>query len=87
MKVTRSWVPGDDDPAGNWDRWALARYCYDREGQVIPAMVDALDRWPMETFEQLAGIGAEKSDLASAWQDFRHKQIQRQAEVRAATGR
>ncbi len=72
-------MPGDDDPAGNWDRWALCRYCYDREGQVIPAMVDAMDRWPMERFEQVQGVGAELGDLAAAWQEFRHRRVAAEA--------
>lgn len=55
-------------------RWALTRYCFDREGVVVPALVDAMDRWPLERFEQIVGIAAERGDMASAWQDFRHKQ-------------
>ena len=61
-------MPGDDDPP-NFMRWALSRYCYDHRGQVLPAMVDAMDRWPMELFEQVTGIGIEKSDLAAASED------------------
>ena len=91
VKVTAAWVPGDDDPAGNWTRWALSRYCFDREGQVLPAMVDALDRWPMQLFEQIVGVGAERSDFACAWQDFRHKSmradVESQARVNAEHGR
>ena len=84
MKITTAWVPGDDDPEGNWDRWALSRYCFDPEGKVIPAMVDALDKWPMELYEQIVGIGSERADLACAWQDFRHKRIQKEAATQAA---
>ena len=84
MKLTRAWIPGDDAPEGNWTRWALQRYCYDAEGKVIPAMIDALDRWPLELFEQISGIAAEKSDLAAAWQDFRYTRMQRDRERETA---
>ncbi len=76
-------MPGDDDPP-NFMRWALSRYCYDHRGQVLPAMVDAMDRWPMELFEQVTGIGIEKSDLAAAWQDHQHQQVRVEAEKQAA---
>ena len=72
-------------------RWALNRYCYDPEGKIIPAMVAALDVWPMDLFEQIQGVGAERADLAAAWQDFRYKRVQadarRQSEVDALTRR
>ncbi len=84
VKVTTAWVPGDDEPEGNWMRWALTRYCFDPEGKVIPELVDAMDRWPMEKFEQIVGIGSERADLACAWQDFRHKRIQKEAATQAA---
>lgn len=79
-KLTKSWIPGDDAPEGNWERWALSRYCFDREGVVIPAMVDAMERWPLERFEQVAGIAAERGDMAAAWQDFRHKRAATEAQ-------
>ena len=55
-------------------RWALARCCFAGEGVVLRALADAMGRWPLERFEQIAGIAAERGDMASAWQDFRHKQ-------------
>lgn len=47
-------------------------------------MVDAMDRWPMELFEQISGIGIEKADLAAAWQDHQHAQVRVEAEKQAA---
>ena len=76
--MTTAWIPGDEEPF-NWDRWALSRYCFDREGVVVPALVDAMDRWPLERFEQIAGIAVERGDMSAAWQDFRHKRATAQA--------
>lgn len=45
----------------------------------MPALVDAMDRWPLERFEQIAGIAIERGDMAAAWQDFRHKRATTQA--------
>ena len=38
-----------------------------------------MDRWPLERFEQIAGIAVERGDMSAAWQDFRHKRATAQA--------
>jgi hypothetical protein len=78
VRVSQAVVPGDEsaertrhgDPLPNFERWLLERYCFDARGRAIPAMVDALDRWPLDRLEQVRGLGVEAADRAAAWQDF-----------------
>ena len=46
----------------------------------MPALVDAMDHWPLERFEQVAGIAAARGDMAAAWQDVRHKRAATEAQ-------
>lgn len=76
--MSRAVVPGDEPleraadgtVLPNFERWLLERYCFDSKGQVIPAMVDALDQWSLERLEQVRGLQVEAMDRAAAWQDF-----------------